>query len=212
MSWVRRRDSSTLSVCDSLPFLDVKLNCSQLHNSEQSTDSRSHRRVEDASHRPDTYNTVPFVVAGETSAGKNSLTNFIARTQMATMSPDAMSIRSPAISSFTVCGPWLFICVNLFGSQSRSSDPTAALCRIDTCNIVIAGETGAGKSSLVNLITTMQTATTSQDTTGCTTEPTVYEHDVVVQNKSIKVQLFDTAGQCISSHYVEVTEQDRRSW
>ncbi|KAG2134459.1 P-loop containing nucleoside triphosphate hydrolase protein [Suillus clintonianus] len=66
--------------------------------------------------------------------------------------------------------------------------------RPDTCNVVIFGQTGAGKSSLVNLITWTQASPTSPDTKGCTTESTVYEHDAVTQNKTLKVQLFDTVG------------------
>ncbi|KAG2048940.1 hypothetical protein BDR06DRAFT_919804 [Suillus hirtellus] len=66
--------------------------------------------------------------------------------------------------------------------------------RKDTCNVVIFGQTGAGKSSLVNLITKTQDVPTSSDAKGCTRQTTVYEHDVVTQNKTIKVQLFDTAG------------------
>jgi small GTP-binding protein len=68
--------------------------------------------------------------------------------------------------------------------------------RTETCNIVIFGETGAGKSSLVNLITRTQSAPTSSDAMGCTTKTNVYEHDVVTQNKTLKVKLFDTAGKC----------------
>ncbi|KAG1785548.1 P-loop containing nucleoside triphosphate hydrolase protein [Suillus plorans] len=64
----------------------------------------------------------------------------------------------------------------------------------ETCNIVIFGETGAGKSSLVNLITRKQSAATSSDAMGCTTKTNVYEHDVAIQNKTLKVKLFDTAG------------------
>lgn len=66
--------------------------------------------------------------------------------------------------------------------------------RTETCNIVIFGETGAGKSSLVNLITGTQSAPTSSDAMGCTTKTNVYEHDVVIQSKTLKVKLFDTAG------------------
>ncbi|KAG2051268.1 hypothetical protein BDR06DRAFT_865941, partial [Suillus hirtellus] len=61
-------------------------------------------------------------------------------------------------------------------------------------NIVIFGETGAGKSSLVNLITRQQTAATSSDAMGCTIKTNVYEHDVAIQNKVLKMKLFDTAG------------------
>lgn len=64
----------------------------------------------------------------------------------------------------------------------------------ETCNIVIFGETGAGKSSLVNLITRTQSAQTSSDAKGCTIRTNVYEHDVVIRNKTLKVKLFDTAG------------------
>ncbi|KAG1831906.1 P-loop containing nucleoside triphosphate hydrolase protein [Suillus subalutaceus] len=99
-----------------------------------------------------------------------------------------MPLRSPARASFT----------------SHSSDQTAvslnyhrveeAFRRADTCNVVIVGDTGSGKSSLVNLIIGKEKAPTSRDATGCTTEPTVYEHDVMTQDKTVKVQLFDTAG------------------
>jgi hypothetical protein len=61
------------------------------------------------------------------------------------------------------------------------------------------------------LITGKEKALTSPDALGCTTEPTVYEHDVVVQNKSVKVQLFDTVGQYNLLLFVGVTERDCRS-
>ncbi|KAG1733674.1 hypothetical protein EDD22DRAFT_852579 [Suillus occidentalis] len=78
------------------------------------------------------------------------------------------------------------------GSNCRGVDDASR--RKDTCNIVIMGDTGAGKSALVNLITGTQTALTSRDSVGCTTETTVYEHNIVNQDKVFKVQLFDTAG------------------
>ncbi|KAG1840221.1 hypothetical protein C8R48DRAFT_545439, partial [Suillus tomentosus] len=61
-------------------------------------------------------------------------------------------------------------------------------------NIVIFGETGAGKSSSVNLVSGTQTALTSCDATGCTTESNAY--DVLIQNETfkLKVKLFDTVG------------------
>jgi predicted GTPase len=44
------------------------------------------------------------------------------------------------------------------------------------------------------LITNTQVVPTSPDTRGCTIETTVYEHDIVTQDRTLKVQLFDTAG------------------
>ncbi|KAG1745356.1 uncharacterized protein EDB91DRAFT_1335301 [Suillus paluster] len=78
------------------------------------------------------------------------------------------------------------------GSNHIRFDETSR--RTETCNVVIFGEAGAGKSSLVNLISGTQKAQTSSDATGCTTETNVYERDIVVQNKILKVNLFDTAG------------------
>ncbi|KIJ67585.1 hypothetical protein HYDPIDRAFT_84019, partial [Hydnomerulius pinastri MD-312] len=45
-------------------------------------------------------------------------------------------------------------------------------------NVVIFGETGAGKSSLVNLIVGNKVAATSYGTDGCTLESTLYETTV----------------------------------
>ncbi|KAG2066556.1 P-loop containing nucleoside triphosphate hydrolase protein [Suillus decipiens] len=65
----------------------------------------------------------------------------------------------------------------------------------ETCNVVIFGETGAGKSSLINLITKKHTAPTSCDTTGCTTQTNVYDLSIEsIQNNLLKVKLFDTPG------------------
>ncbi|KAG1723930.1 P-loop containing nucleoside triphosphate hydrolase protein [Suillus lakei] len=73
--------------------------------------------------------------------------------------------------------------------QSGVGEP---LHRTDTCNVVIFGETGAGKSSLVNLIARKNTAVTSSDVMGCTTGTN--EHEILIQDESLKVKLFDTAG------------------
>jgi tRNA U34 5-carboxymethylaminomethyl modifying GTPase MnmE/TrmE len=80
-----------------------------------------------------------------------------------------------------------FFSIKLTSSQSASSHHT------DTCNVVVFGETGAGKSSLINLVAGSQTALTSRDAMGCTTETNVY--DVLIQNETLKVKLFDTVGQ-----------------
>ncbi|KAG1742192.1 P-loop containing nucleoside triphosphate hydrolase protein [Suillus lakei] len=71
-------------------------------------------------------------------------------------------------------------------SQSVASHHT------ETCNVVIFGETGAGKSSLINLVAGKQTALTSCDSMGCTTETNAY--DVSIQNKTLNVKLIDTVG------------------
>ncbi|KAG1741417.1 P-loop containing nucleoside triphosphate hydrolase protein [Suillus paluster] len=65
--------------------------------------------------------------------------------------------------------------------------------RPDTsCNVVIFGEAGAGKSSLINLIARTTMAQTSHDARGCTTETNGY--DIMIQDNTLKVKLFDTAG------------------
>ncbi|KAG1820665.1 P-loop containing nucleoside triphosphate hydrolase protein [Suillus variegatus] len=64
--------------------------------------------------------------------------------------------------------------------------------RPDTFSVVICGESGSGKSSLVNLIAGTNTAVTSCDAGGCTTTTNV--HDVLILNETLKVKLFDTVG------------------
>lgn len=64
----------------------------------------------------------------------------------------------------------------------------------DTCNIVIFGGTGAGKSSLVNLIVGPEIAPTSCDAEGCTAEAKEYLCDLAIHNKTLKLQFLDTVG------------------
>ncbi|KAG2030670.1 P-loop containing nucleoside triphosphate hydrolase protein [Suillus americanus] len=64
--------------------------------------------------------------------------------------------------------------------------------RTGRCNVVIFGESGAGKSSLVNLITRKDEAETSCDAKGCTAA--VNGHELWIQDKTLKVKLFDTPG------------------
>ncbi|KAG1816632.1 P-loop containing nucleoside triphosphate hydrolase protein [Suillus variegatus] len=77
----------------------------------------------------------------------------------------------------------------------------------ETCNVVIFGETGAGKSSLINLVVGTQKALTSCNAVGCTTETNVYE--VLIQNEALKVKLFDTVGLGEGSEG-EVPDKDAR--
>lgn len=57
-------------------------------------------------------------------------------------------------------------------------------------NIVIFGEAGSGKSSIINTIAQKQVAETSNDAVGCTLKPKRYTVDV----SGHKFALFDTAG------------------
>lgn len=82
-------------------------------------------------------------------------------------------------------------------AKVRSSDipaPPAPLSKLETHprekNVVIFGETGSGKSSIINVIAQKQVAKTSNDAPGCTPESTRYSVDISRQ----KFALFDTAG------------------
>ncbi|KAG1779514.1 P-loop containing nucleoside triphosphate hydrolase protein [Suillus placidus] len=93
--------------------------------------------------------------------------------------------------------------------QSASSNYTAVgepPHRTDTCNIVIFGEAGAGKSSLVNLIAGEPVAMTSFDAGGCTTATNA--HEVLIQNGMLKVKFFDTAGRSSSLLFVAMAKLD----
>jgi GTP-binding protein EngB required for normal cell division len=57
-------------------------------------------------------------------------------------------------------------------------------------NVVIFGETGSGKSSIINVVAQEQIAKTSNDAPGCTSEFKRYSVDISGQ----KFALFDTAG------------------
>ncbi|KAG1896043.1 P-loop containing nucleoside triphosphate hydrolase protein [Suillus fuscotomentosus] len=62
----------------------------------------------------------------------------------------------------------------------------------ENCNVVIFGQTGAGKSSLINLVAGTQTARISRDAMGCTTG--INKYGVSIQSNLLQVQLFDTPG------------------
>ncbi|KAG1737390.1 P-loop containing nucleoside triphosphate hydrolase protein [Suillus lakei] len=78
--------------------------------------------------------------------------------------------------------------------------------RTDMCSVVIFGESGAGKSSLVNLIAGKKMAKTSCDAGGCTSETNV--HEFLIRNESLKVKLLDTPGRSSSLLFVVITELD----
>jgi hypothetical protein len=52
-------------------------------------------------------------------------------------------------------------------------------------------------------------AVTSSDAGGCTTGTNA--HDVFIQNETLKVKLFDTAGWSSSPLFIAITESDDRS-
>ncbi|KAG1720686.1 P-loop containing nucleoside triphosphate hydrolase protein [Suillus paluster] len=85
------------------------------------------------------------------------------------------------------------------GSADHHCLEDASRC-IDTCNIVVFGEIGAGKSSLVNLIAGTKLAQTSSDAGGCTTD--IRDHVIKIQNRNLEVKLFDTVGLGEGSHGV----------
>ncbi|KAG2130589.1 P-loop containing nucleoside triphosphate hydrolase protein [Suillus cothurnatus] len=86
----------------------------------------------------------------------------------------SVSSRSPANTNYTAVG----------GPPNRTG----------TCNVIIFGESGAGKSSLVNLVARMDVAATSSDAKGCTTEASAHDSKILIQNEMLKVKLFDTPG------------------
>ncbi|KAJ8593884.1 hypothetical protein M405DRAFT_930561 [Rhizopogon salebrosus TDB-379] len=70
--------------------------------------------------------------------------------------------------------------------------------RTEICNVVIFGETGAGKSSLVNLITQGRAPhEVSSDAMGRTAETTIHDHKIVSQGGTLKLKLFDTPGSVV---------------
>ncbi|KIK44220.1 hypothetical protein CY34DRAFT_11227 [Suillus luteus UH-Slu-Lm8-n1] len=77
-------------------------------------------------------------------------------------------------------------------SRLPSSSFGGAPRRTDTCNVVIVGEAGAGKSSLVNLIAGTNTAVVSSDAGGCTS--TTNMHEIWIQNETLKLLLNWMAG------------------
>jgi hypothetical protein len=59
------------------------------------------------------------------------------------------------------------------------------------------------------LLAGTNTAATSIDAGGCTSKTT--EHEIRIQNETLKVKLFDTAGWSSSPLFVAITEPDGRS-
>lgn len=77
-------------------------------------------------------------------------------------------------------------------------------------NIVIFGETGSGKSSLINLIIGQKVAETSYGTDGCTLDSTLYETDV----GDYHLRIYDTVGlnepHLGAEHYLVAIEKAHR--
>lgn len=74
--------------------------------------------------------------------------------------------------------------------NGQSPDRPASSSEREEKIVVICGETGSGKSSIINVIAQKQVAKTSNDALGCTSEPK--RHSVVISGQ--KFALFDTAG------------------
>ncbi|KAG1769575.1 P-loop containing nucleoside triphosphate hydrolase protein [Suillus occidentalis] len=72
----------------------------------------------------------------------------------------------------------------------QSPEGPASSSKREAKNVVIFGETGSGKSSIINVIAQKQVAATSNDAVGCTSKPKRYSVDISGQ----KFVLFDTAG------------------
>jgi len=77
-------------------------------------------------------------------------------------------------------------------------------------NVVVFGETGAGKSSLINLIMGDEVAATSYGADGCTLESTLYETDV----RGYHLRIYDTVGlnepHLGAEHYLSALEKAYR--
>jgi len=82
--------------------------------------------------------------------------------------------------------------------------------RIGTFNVVICGEAGACKSSLVNLIAGMEIAVTSSSASGCTAGTNAYDISMI-RDQTFKVKLVDTAGSSSLPLFIAITELDYRS-
>ncbi|KAG1850169.1 P-loop containing nucleoside triphosphate hydrolase protein [Suillus subluteus] len=80
-----------------------------------------------------------------------------------------------------------------FYSSSNHTEVGEPPHRADTFNVVICGEAGSGKSSLVNLIAGENVAVTSSDAGGCTAGTHAYDISTI-RNETFKVKLVDTAG------------------
>lgn len=154
---------------------------------EQSVAGHGYHRAEHAPHCTDTHHNA--VIVEKIGAGKrDGWSNWFNRRTMAPAFLDAMT-QSGTQSPISHTADQSAATHKYCGLEEASR-------RTDTYNVVIFGQTGAGKSSLVNLIARTQAAPTSSDASGCTIKTTVHKHDVDIQNGTLKVQLFDTAGQC----------------
>ncbi|KAG2064044.1 hypothetical protein BDR04DRAFT_1122849 [Suillus decipiens] len=95
-------------------------------------------------------------------------------------------------------------------TSAGSNDAEEVSYCTDSCSVVIFGETGAGKSSLINLIAKTEAAPTSPDAMGCTAGIKEYVHDISIQNKILKVKLLDTVGLNEGSEGTVPAEEGRK--
>jgi len=90
---------------------------------------------------------------------------------------------NPALDTVLCCSITTSLSVN-FVFHMFASKPAAPL------NVIVFGETGSGKSSLINMVVGTNVAETSSKAKGCTFESTPYK--VTIHGTAYK--LFDTAG------------------
>lgn len=91
---------------------------------------------------------------------------------------------SPDVTSSSILAQYVTVTSS---GQTEVGEPQH---RTDTFNVVICGEAGSGKSSLVNMIAGTNMAVTSSDAGGCTAGTDMYD----ISMKMLNVKLVDTAG------------------
>jgi len=130
-----------------------------------------------------------FIIFGEIGVGKSSLINLIAGANLATASSGVtcctlQSTEHKVRLHDSQCE------VNLYDTVSDKVTDIMSQTRLRARNIVIFGESGSGKSSVINAITQAQRAETSSSAAGCTF--CYKKHEVEISDENYI--LFDTVG------------------